>query len=358
MRSRSSALLLAPLLACAGAGNRPRPVEAPPQVAQAPTRAASDSGAAAAQAQVAPPAASVETTLETAAASEAARVPAESRVPAVTRVPAVARVGGTEIGVDELVEAWTRRESAVVRRYLDELVLERLVVAEATRLDLTLEAAEAEAAAREVRARIEEQVRRAGSTDLRAFLRQELGLDPDRYLEAAERSAVVQLLAERCVRAFTLAQERREVAVILCADREVADLVQAGLARGEDFADLARAHSTDASGAEGGRIPAVLRTTSAISRLAFHTEVGEIGGPLEQGERWVFVRVEGAPLPQAGPWPAVGRMVLDSLAADPISDPEYWQWKDAMVDRYEVDTGPLLELIGEPGGGGAEATSR
>lgn len=348
MRRRVPALLLAPLLACAGAGNRPRPVTAPPQVPSAPTAASGPEAPAGGTGQ-AP---------EAPTPADPSGGPGVEALAPAAPMPAVARVGGVAIGADELIEAWTRRESAVVRRYLDELVLERLVVAEATRLALTLEPAEAEAAARDVRARIEEQVRRSGSTDLRAFLRQELGLDPDRYMEAAERSAVVQLLAERCVRAFTLAQERREVAVILCADREAADLVQAGLARGEDFADLARAHSTDPSGAEGGRIPAVLRTTSAISRLAFHTEVGEVGGPLEQGERWVFVRVEGAPLPQAGPWAAVGRLVLDSLAAEPISDPEYWQWKDAMVDRYEVDTAPLLRLIGEPVAEGAEAQGR
>ena len=330
---RGAALALAlPLLACASGGNRPRPAEAPPEVEG--------------------PALEVRPEPEPAAPATARLAPdagaAGVDAPARSGVPEVARVAGQSIGVDELVEAWTRRESAVVRRYLDELVLERLVVAEATRLDLALEGAEVEAAARDVRARIEEQVRRAGSTDLRAFLRREVGLDPDRYLEAAERSAVVELLAERCVRAFTLAQERREVSVILCDDREAADRVVAGLLQGEEFADLARAHSGDASGEQGGRIPAVLRTTSAISRLAFHTEVGQVGGPLEQGGRWLFVRVDGAPVPQAGPWPAVGRLVLASLEEEPISDPEYWQWKDAMVDRYEVDTDPLLRLIGEP----------
>lgn len=329
---RGAALALAlPLLACASGGNRPRPVEAPPEIERP-------------EFEPSPEARSEP--LVTPAAPLAAAPGIEA--PAASVVPAVARVAGQPIGVDELVEAWTRRESAVVRRYLDELVLERLVVAEATRLALALEPAEVEAATRGVRSRIEEQVRRAGSTDLRAFLRREVGLDPDRYLEAAERSAVVELLAERCVRAFTLAQERREVSVILCDDREAADRVVAGLLQGEEFAGLARAHSGDASGEQGGRIPAVLRTTSAISRLAFHTEVGQVGGPLEQGQRWLFVRVDGAPVPQAGPWPAVGRLVLASLEEEPISDPEYWQWKDAMVDRYEVDTDPLLRLIGEP----------
>ena len=332
---RGAALALAlPLLACASGGNRPRPVEPPPEV-ERPTIEVRPEPEPAAPAAARP-------------APDPGAAAAGVGAPARNVVPEVARVAGQSIGVDELVEAWTRRESAVVRRYLDELVLERLVVAEATRLDLALEGAEVEAAARDVRARIEEQVRRAGSTDLRAFLRREVGLDPDRYLEAAERSAVVELLAERCVRAFTLAQERREVSVILCDDREAADRVVAGLLQGEEFADLARAHSGDASGEQGGRIPAVLRTTSAISRLAFHTEVGQVGGPLEQGGRWLFVRVDGAPVPQAGPWPAVGRLVLASLEEEPISDPEYWQWKDAMVDRYEVDTDPLLRLIGEP----------
>jgi hypothetical protein len=47
----------------------------------------------------------------------------------------------------------------------------------------------------------------------------------------------------------------------------------------------------------------------------------------------------------------MGPFVERSLETEPISDPEYWQWKEAMLKLYEVDTGPLLELVGEPRAG-------
>ena len=34
-----------------------------------------------------------------------------------------------------------------------------------------------------------------------------------------------------------------------------------------------------------------------------------------------------------------------SLEAQPVEDAEFWQWKQAMVRQYDVDTEPLLELI-------------
>lgn len=328
---RALSLTLLALVSCAAqGGNRPRPTRVPEAAI------ASEEGIDPGEPQASPP--------------EPTTPPASVPVSTVDPVPspAVARVAGQVIGVDELLLAWTHRESQVVRRYLDELVLDRIVVAEALRLGLVLSPGEEQAALEGVRNRIAAEIQRAGGMDPKAFLEQELGLDPERYYAAAERSAVVERLAERCVRAFTLSQPRRDVAIILCESQESADLVQSGLALGTPFEDLARQHSVDGSREAGGRIPPVLRSDSALSRLAFHTGLGEVGGPLRQGGRWLFVQVVGEPLPQEGPWERLGPLVLESLGDQAITDPEYWQWKEAMLQRYEVDTTPFLELIGEP----------
>ena len=53
------------------------------------------------------------------------------------------------------------------------------------------------------------------------------------------------------------------------------------------------------------------------------------------------------PAPVEGDWRAVGGRVEASLAGRGIEDPEYWQWKTAMLARYEVDMTPFLELVGQ-----------
>lgn len=310
---------------CASGGNRPKPIAPPRPILKS-------------MGQAAPPVAALEDSADAVATPDTLG----------SADPVIARVAGAELRASELILAWMQRDSMAVRRIMDELILDRIVVAEASSLGVHPSQEQVDMAVRRVRTALEEEVRRAGSTSVNEFLSLRMGLDPERYLRAVDHSALTDLLAERCVRSHTLGEERCEVALILCSDRESADLVQAGLARGEEFSSLARAHSQDASSAEGGRVPAILRNTSALSRLAFHTEPGEVGGPLDQGGRWLFVQVLQRHQPQRGPWSRMGPLVERSLAAEPISDPEYWQWKEAMLDRYEVDTGPLLELVGEP----------
>lgn len=327
MKTWALALVLFGVQGCAGPGNRARPVQAP-----SPEPGIVAPGEETVQAPPSPE-------------------PAASPAPAQDSTPVaslVARVAGAEVSASDLILAWMQRDSMAVRRTMDELILDRIVVAEAARLGVYPSQDQVDAAVRRVRTSLEEEVRRAGSTNVEEFLSQRMGLDPKRYLRAVDHSALTDLLAERCVRSYTLGEERCEVALILCADRESVDLVQAGLARGEAFGDLAKAHSQDPSSVDGGHVPAILRNDSALSRLAFHTEPGEVGGPLAQSGRWLFVQVIHRREPQKGPWSQMGPLVERTLGEDPISDPEYWQWKEAMLKLYEVDTSPLLELVGEP----------
>ncbi len=318
-------LVLAGVQGCRGPSNRARPLMPPTVQAQPPSESVPASAPVQSHAPV--------------------QVPISGTASSV-----VARVAGSEVSASDLILAWMQRDSMAVRRTMDELILDRIVIAEAARMGIDPGQEKVQAQVKRVRSALEEEVRRAGSVDVHEFLSQRMGLDPERYLMAVDHSALTDLLAERCVRSYTLGEERCEVALILCGEREAVDLVQSGLARGEEFAQLARAHSQDASSADGGRVPAILRNNSALSRLAFHTEPGEVGGPLAQGGRWLFVQVIQRLEPQRGPWSQMGPFVERSLEAEAISDPEYWQWKEAMLKLYEVDTGPLLELVGEPRG--------
>ena len=42
---------------------------------------------------------------------------------------------------------------------------------------------------------------------------------------------------------------------------------------------------------------------------------------------------------------AIGPEVEKSLADQKVEDPEFWQWKEAMTGRYDVDLRPFLDLV-------------
>lgn len=287
--------------------------------------------------------------------------PIGSEPPAAGKPPVASASGGPKLGGDllgtvagqplyasELLQAWLQRDSREVSRYLDKLVLDRLVVAESKRLGIVLSKESVREAIAQAQDLLKETIAENGGGSVEDFIRSRMGLDPALYMQRMEASKVTDLLASRCVRSFLLENERAAARMIVVQSREAADLVQAGMARGQDFASLAKEHSADPSAKDGGRIPDLVRSQSAISRLAFTTEVGEVGGPLMEGGRWIFLRVDGREPARSGGWEAFGAEVEATLAERPIDDLEFLQWQASVSSRYEVDTTPFLELVGEP----------
>jgi len=264
----------------------------------------------------------------------------------------IATVAGHEILASDLLELWLFRESPRVRAYLEELVLSNLVLAEAHRLEISIavdlldKAVEASLVA--LNERLDEES--GESLDVDKFIEQRLGLDPELYRTRLRRETEIDLLAERCVRSWLLQSERADVRVIVVEDRDVVDAVQAKLDLGAEFALLANEYSIEGSGSDGGRVPPVVRSGVALSRLAFSTPVGDVGGPvLEQG-RYLFLSVDARHAPVKGSWAELRGPVEATLSQRAIEDPEYWQWKTAMLERYSVDMTPFLKLVGEPVG--------
>jgi hypothetical protein len=163
-----------------------------------------------------------------------------------------------------------------------------------------------------------------------------------------EARRVLDLLAERCVRAFTLESEAVRAQMIVVPTRAEADRVEAGLAMGRSFDELARDLSQDPSSEEGGRIPPIVRSQAAISRLAFATPIGQVGGPLVEEGRHIYLNVQAVTPGEPGPWAELGPKVEASLERLPIEDLEFLQWQAMVSARYEVDTTPLLRWVGEP----------
>ena len=354
-RRRAGAAALLALAACGATGNRsvgglePRPGSAPAGGVEA----AGVAGAGGTSGGLAAPAPTSAEEAQPGAESErAAPASGEPGRPTAARDavsdPVIGRAAGQDVHASELLTRWLHRESPRVRTYLEELVLEKVIAVEAQRLGVRLPQETIARETERVFAAIQEEIDATSpGLDLDEFIRRRRGLDPERYKARVASDRALELLAERCMRAWLLAQERCEVRVLLVTERTKLERVEEALAAGTSFEDLARSYSEHSSREEGGRMPAVVRSHTAISRLAFSTPVGQVGGPIDQDGQYLLVEVVERPEPVSGPWPEVRAAVEASLVRHPIEDPEYWQWKDAMLATYEVDTTRFLELVGE-----------
>lgn len=258
----------------------------------------------------------------------------------------VAQVAGQPVYAADLLAHWMHRDSDSLRGHLENLVFSRLIVAEAHRLGVTLAANLVESRYEAGLKRLAEELEQdEPGLGVDGYIRSRLGLDPERYKHDLRRDLEIDLLAERCVRAWLLASERAEVRVLVVQERAQLEEVQKALAAGGDFAELAKEKSTHESRVDGGRIPPVVRSESGLARLAFATPVGQVGGPIAEEGNFLLLQVTARPEPIADNWSEAGPAVEASLLAVPIADPEYWQWKSAMNDTYEVDLTPLRDLL-------------
>ncbi|MEZ6005017.1 MAG: peptidylprolyl isomerase [Planctomycetota bacterium] len=259
----------------------------------------------------------------------------------------LAKVAGQELRAQDVLAAWAFRDSESLRDLFDRLVLDRLVQAEATRLGVQLLPELLEADWRETLAYFDERVAEAQPGMARgAFIQTRLGLDPEAYLTSMRERRRIDLTAARCVRAYSLENDAVLARLIVAPDRQVADRVEAGLAQGKSFEDLAREFSVDPSAELGGRIAPVIRSRAAMSRLAFATAVGEVGGPIQEGQRFLFLYAEALRPGVGGRWKDLAEPVEASLAEQPIEDLEFLQWQAMALARYEVDTSGMNRILG------------
>jgi hypothetical protein len=255
----------------------------------------------------------------------------------------IATVDGRPIGVSEfLTRAWLR-DSKRSREILDHLVVERLAILEAERIGLSIPTELVDQRLERAHAALAAQLAESGSELTPAeHVERNLGLLPAFYDRQLRHETLVQLIAARCVRVWAMEQERRVVRCIEVESRADLDEVRAELASGGDFDALAERTGRDAP----GRLNLARAESSPLARLAFATEIGGVGGPLEEGERFLLMKVESSLEPVTGPWGEIAERVERSLEEDPVDDIEFVQWRAAMARRYAVDLEPFFEAIG------------
>jgi peptidyl-prolyl cis-trans isomerase C len=257
-------------------------------------------------------------------------------------------IANQPLEAEEFLVEWTDVASREFFLVLDKLVATRLALAEASRLGIRLEPQAVEARYAAARAELDQLVAKEGKArTTQEFIARELGFEPARYLERVRRSTIRQMLAERAVRAGSLASETAAVRMIVVKGEEALAAVQAALAEGRDFAEVAREHSIDETKERGGLVPFVVRQErSPLARLAFETPVGAVGGPVQLDQHSFLLKVEERREPIEGDWAALGATIEASLAEHPVQDSEFVHWKVVMEKRYPIDLGPLWSLVG------------
>jgi len=338
LRVAGLGLLLGPLVACS-APEPPRAV--PPR--PAPTLAASDPGAAVDETTV------VAQAQDGSAAAVDPEIDQEEGGPAPEPLPGplvLGSVAGAPITATDLLLGWYEVSGRDVWLVVEKLVAIRLSFAEAERLSIRLAPDAVEERVASERAELEEEARKKGYS-VEDYVTGQLGVAPDVYFERLRLATIRQMLAERAVRCWTLGSENRAIRLIVVAEPELMAAIQAELAAGADFAELARRHSVDETAKRDGLLPYVVRQEhSPLARLAFSTPSGDLGGPLETSGHHFLIRVEQVRAPLEGDWRTIGPAVEESLAEHPVGDSEFLYWKLAMEDRYPIDMRRLKSLLG------------
>lgn len=261
----------------------------------------------------------------------------------------VARVAGTDIDVRELLSQWLFHDSPGVHETLGELILARFSFAEAARLGMRIPDSELDLAyERGLEALAAEIDRVSPGIAVDAYIERSRGLDPETFRARLKEQTSRALIAERVVRAWLLATDHVIARAIVTDSAAEMTRVEELLAQGADFETVAAEKSVDPSRARGGLLPPITRGEHRLSRLAFVTRVGDLGGPIEEQGRFMLIRVEERPRPVDGNWAEVGAAVERSLDRRPVDPMEWLQWEEAMYARYGVDTQPFLDLVGEP----------
>lgn len=266
----------------------------------------------------------------------------------------VARVGGEPVYVSELLTQWFYLENGRVRDQLGNLIMTRFVLAEANRLHVRIDPDEATQAYTAAVDAIENEIKSSSFAKKKPNLKLDeyvdavLGLDPIRYRERLRDDALRSLLGQRVTRAWMLQQEHVDLHVIVVGNEEDLKAAQKDLADGIAFETVAKNRSIDPSKAEGGLITPIVKSNTSLSKLAFETPIGKVGGPVSDAGAWLLLRVDDRPAPVSGDWSTIGAAVEASLKKRPVEPLEVKQWHSAMVGRYEVDQNPFFDLVGEP----------
>lgn len=264
------------------------------------------------------------------------------------------RVGDEPLTSRDFLRKLWIADNRLARRVVEQLVFSRLTQLESTRLGIRLVESAVDAEVLRAMGELERKlVDRQSKLTLREHIDQVIGIEPELYLADLRDEAILQMLAERCVRAWAVENDRCDVRVTELRSPEALAAAQADLNAGKTFAEVAKAHGSGDDAVSATTLLRITRSESQdLSRAVFATAVGTVGGPLEQGGRWLLFVPEARLEGREGTWVELREEVERSLATEPVGELEFVQWRAAMVRRYRVDLQPFFQEVERKGPSG------
>ncbi|MCA1033907.1 peptidylprolyl isomerase [Bacillus infantis] len=261
----------------------------------------------------------------------------------LSKEPAVASVGSESIKKEELY-------SLLVKQYgdeaLDALVTDKIIEMEAKKEKVTISNKEKEEELKNLKesyggeegfkAALEQSgVTEAGiAEDIEKYLKTEKLLEPRIDLKEDEIKAYFEENKDQFAQ-----QEQVKASHILVEDEATAKEVKSKLDKGEEFADLAKEYSTDASNAESGGELGYFgkgEMEAAFEEAAFALKANEISGPVKTDYGYHIIKVEDKKEAKEAVYEDSKEAAKKALF-DERMQTEYYNWLEEKKEEYKIE---------------------
>ncbi|EAR63885.1 post-translocation molecular chaperone [Bacillus sp. NRRL B-14911] len=261
----------------------------------------------------------------------------------LSKEPAVASVGSESIKKEELY-------SLLVKQYgdeaLDALVTDKIIEMEAKKEKVTISNKEKEEELKNLKesyggeegfkAALEQSgVTEAGiAEDIEKYLKTEKLLEPRIDLKEDEIKAYFEENKDQFAQ-----QEQVKASHILVEDEATAKEVKSKLDKGEEFADLAKEYSTDASNAESGGELGYFgkgEMEAAFEEAAFELKANEISGPVKTDYGYHIIKVEDKKEAKEAVYEDSKEAAKKALF-DERMQTEYYNWLEEKKEEYKIE---------------------
>ncbi len=261
----------------------------------------------------------------------------------LSKEPAVASVGSESIKKEELY-------SLLVKQYgdeaLDALVTDKIIEMEAKKEKVTISDKEKEEELKNLKesyggeagfkAALEQSgVTEAGiAEDIEKYLKTEKLLEPRIDLKEEEIKAYFDENKDQFAQ-----QEQVKASHILVEDEAAAKEIKFKLDKGEEFADLAKEYSTDASNAESGGELGYFgkgEMEAAFEEAAFAMKANEISGPVKTDYGYHIIKVEDKKEAKEAVYEDSKEAAKKALF-DERMQTEYYNWLEEKKEEYKIE---------------------
>lgn len=261
----------------------------------------------------------------------------------LSKEPAVASVGSESIKKEELY-------SLLVKQYgdeaLDALVTDKIIEMEAKKEKITISDKEKEEELKNLKesyggeegfkAALEQSgVTEAGiAENIEKYLKTEKLLEPRIDLKEEEIKAYFDENKDQFAQ-----QEQVKASHILVEDEAAAKEIKSKLDKGEEFADLAKEYSTDASNAESGGELGYFgkgEMEAAFEEAAFAMKANEISGPVKTDYGYHIIKVEDKKEAKEAVYEDSKEAAKKALF-DERMQTEYYNWLEEKKEEYKIE---------------------